>query len=139
MQFQEDIPPSLRLLVVDDEPIVGKRLQQVYSKMGYEVAAFTCPVTALEAMAEKPFQIVVTDLRMEGMDGWELLRRTRSLNPAARVIVISAFGQQETADQAMREGAYDFIAKPFRLDELKQAVFQATEDLLQGAEAAAAS
>lgn len=133
MQNREDSPPSLRLLVVDDEPIVGKRLRQIYAKMGYEVAVFTSPAAALEAMAEEPFEIVVTDLRMEGMDGWEVLRRTRSINPAARVIVISAFGQAETADQALRQGAYDFIAKPFRVDELKQVVFQATEDLLQGA------
>lgn len=128
---QQESFPALRLLVVDDEPIVGKRLQQVYGKLGFEVEIFTSSADALAAMAKKPFEIVVTDLRMEGMDGWEVLRQAHLLNPATRVIVISAYAQEETANLATRQGAFDFIAKPFRLDELKQVVYSAVEDLLR--------
>lgn len=130
MNEQQDVFPSLRLLVVDDEPIVGKRLQQVYTKLGFDVEIFTNSVDALAAMARKSFQIVVTDLRMDGMDGWEVLRQARSMNPRTRVIVITAYAQEETANKAVQLGAFDFIAKPFRLDELKQVVYSAVEDLL---------
>lgn len=129
IEQQEDFP-ALRLLVVDDEPIVGKRLQQVYGKLGFEVEIFTNSVDALTAMAEKPFQIVVTDLRMDGMDGWEVLRQARAMNPETRVIVITAYAQEETANKAAQLGAFDFIAKPFRLDELKQVVYAAVKDML---------
>lgn len=127
---KQEFPPVLRLLVVDDEPIVGKRLQQVYTKLGFDVEVFTRAEDALAAMALKPFEIVVTDLRMEGMDGWEVLRQTREMHPETRVIVITAYAQEETALRAVRQGAFDIIAKPFRLEELRQVVFAAVEDIL---------
>ena len=128
---QQEFIPALRLLVVDDEPIVGKRLQQVYGKLGFEVEVFTNAADALVAMARQPFEIVVTDLRMAGTDGWEVLRQARIMNPATRVIVITAYAQEETALKATRQGAFDLIAKPFRLDELKQVVYSAVEDMLR--------
>ncbi|MDH3393913.1 MAG: response regulator [Desulfobulbaceae bacterium] len=131
MLEQQESFPSIRLLVVDDEPIVGKRLQQVYVKLGFDVEIFTNSADALAAMVENPFQIVVTDLRMDGMDGWEVLRQARAINPETRVIVITAYAQDETANKAEQLGAFDFIAKPFRLDELKQVVYAAVEDLLR--------
>lgn len=127
---QQEFFSSLRLLVVDDESIVGKRLQQVYGKLGFDVEIFTSSADALAAMAQKPFQIVVTDLRMDGMDGWEVLRQARIMNPETRVIVITAYAQAETANKAVQLGAFDFIAKPFRLDELKQVIYAAVEDIL---------
>ncbi len=130
MLEQQEFPPSLRILVVDDEAIVGKRLQQVYGKLGFEVEIFTSAEAALEAMARQPFEIVVTDLRMDGMDGWEVLRQAKEMNPATRVIVISAYAQAETARTAFQLGAYDFIAKPFRLEELRQVVYAAVDELL---------
>jgi len=128
MNPQENTP-SIRLLVIDDEPIVGKRLQQAFGKLGLEVAIFTSPLPALEAMGRQPFDIVVTDLKMEGLDGIEVLRRARQLNPRARVIIITGYASQETAETAMQEGAFDFLAKPFRLEELKAAVNRALEEL----------
>ncbi len=122
-----------RLLVVDDEPIVGKRLQQVFGKMGFAVDAFTSPETAVAAMAKEPFDIVVSDLKMEGMDGIEVLRRAKALNPAARVIIITGFAEPETAERAYAQGVFDFIAKPFRLDELKQVINRALAELRQEA------
>lgn len=120
-------PPSL--LIIDDEPIVGKRLQQAFAKVGLEVAIFTSPLPAMAAMAQRPFDIVVTDLKMEGMDGIEVLRRARQLNSRVRVIIITGYASQETAEAASQEGVFDFLAKPFRLEELKAAVNRALEEL----------
>ena len=129
MNEEQEFPPALRLLVVDDEAIVGKRLQQVYGKLGFEVEVFTHPADALAAMARQPFEIVVTDLRMDGIDGWELLRQVREMNPATRVIIITAYVEEETTTKASQQGAFDIIAKPFRLEELRQVVYAAVEDL----------
>lgn len=90
-----------RLLVVDDEAIVGKRLQQVFGKMGFVVETHTDPASALEAMAERPFDIVVTDLKMEGIDGMEVLSRVKGINPEARVIIITGYAQSETEDDTL--------------------------------------
>ena len=116
-----------RLLVVDDESIVGKRLKQVFSKIGFEVETYTEAAPAMAAMAEKPFDIVVTDLKMEGMDGMEVLKRVRALNPRTQVIIITGYASPATAELAEQQGVFEFLAKPFRLDELKQVIFRALE------------
>jgi len=116
-----------RLLVVDDESIVGKRLKQVFSKIGFEVETYTEPAPAMAAMAEKPFDIVVTDLKMDGMDGMEVLKRVREMNPRTQVIIITGYASQATAELAQQQGVFEFLTKPFRLDELKQVIFRALE------------
>lgn len=117
----------VRLLVVDDEPIVGKRLRQAFGKMGFEVEIETSGKPALELMRKKPFDIVVTDLKMAGIDGMEVLSTVKRLNPSTQVIIITGYAEQDTADQAFREGVFDFIAKPFRLEELKQVIVRALD------------
>lgn len=116
-----------RLLVVDDEPIVGKRLKQVFGKIGFEIETFTDSASALAAMAEKSFDIVVTDLKMEGIDGIEVLKRVRAMNPETRVIIITGYASPDTAELAQQQGVFAFLAKPFRLDELKQVIYRAME------------
>ncbi|MBU0664821.1 MAG: response regulator [Proteobacteria bacterium] len=117
----------VRLLVVDDEPIIGKRLRQVFSKMGFEIETYTEATAAMAAMAAKPFDIVVTDLKMDGMDGMEVLRRVRIMNPHTQVIIITGYASSETAELARRQGVFEFLAKPFRLDDLKQVIVRALE------------
>lgn len=114
-----------RLLVIDDEAIVGKRLKQIFNKAGFTVEAFTDPVAAMQAMADSPFDIVVTDLKMEPMDGMEVLKRAKAINPACKVIVITGYASIETAEMARGQGVFSFLAKPFRLDELKQVISEA--------------
>lgn len=126
---------SMRLMVIDDEPTVGRRLKQVLAKSGFEVEAFTSPVAALERMAEKPFDIVVTDFRMKEMNGMQVLKKIRTLYPRTKVIIITGYARIETATEAFREGGFDFIAKPFRLDELRTSIFRAARSI----EAAASS
>ncbi len=121
-----------RLLVVDDEPIVGKRLHQVFTKIGFEIETYTDSATALDAIAERPFDVVVTDLKMEGIDGIEVLKRVRRHNPATQVIIITGYASPDTAELAQQEGVFAFLAKPFRLDELKQVIFRAIETQNQG-------
>lgn len=118
---------NTRLMVVDDEPIVGKRLKQVFGKIGFEIETYTDSASALAAMAEKSFDIVVTDLKMEGIDGIEVLKRVRKMNPATRVIIITGYASPNTAELAQQHGVFAFLAKPFRLDELKQVIYRAME------------
>lgn len=119
---------TTRLLVVDDEPIVGKRLKQVFDKIGFAIETYTDSAAALAAMAEKPFDIVVTDLKMEGIDGIEVLKRAKAMNPETRVIIITGYASPDTAELAEQEGVFAFLAKPFRLDELKQVISRAMEN-----------
>ncbi|MEW6426423.1 MAG: response regulator [Thermodesulfobacteriota bacterium] len=114
-----------RLLVVDDEAIVGKRLKQVFGKIGFHIESFTEPAAAVAAMSANPFDIVVTDLKMEGMDGLQVAQRTLAVNPAARVIIITGYASPETAEAARDCGVFAFLAKPFRLDELKEIIVRA--------------
>lgn len=120
-----------RLLVIDDEAIVGKRLLQVFGKMGFVVESFDNPIPAMEAAASRSFDIVVTDLKMEGMDGMEVFSRVRQLNPSARVIIITGYAQPETEEEAFKLGVFDFIPKPFRLEQLKESILRAVEELDQ--------
>ena len=118
---------NTRLLVVDDEPIVGKRLKQVFDKIGFEVETYTDSASALAAIKDKSFDIVVTDLKMEGIDGIEVLKRVRAMNPGTQVIIITGYASPDTAELAQKHGVFAFLAKPFRLDELKQVIYRAVE------------
>jgi len=119
----------LRLLVIDDEAIVGKRLLQVFGKMGFTVEVFDNPVHAMEVSATDPFDIVVTDLKMAGMDGMEVLAQVRQHNSSTRVIIITGYAQPETEEEAFKLGVFDFIPKPFRLEELKESILRAVDEL----------
>ena len=120
-----------RLLVIDDEVIVGKRLLQVFGKMGFNVEVFESPLPAMEAAERYPFDIVVTDLKMAEMDGLEVLTRVKKINPATRVIIITGYAQPETEKEAFEKDVFDFIPKPFRLEQLKEAILLAVKELEQ--------
>ena len=106
---------KLRILVLDDEPIVGNRLRPALAKSGYEVTAVTTGAEALRLIDESHFDIVVTDIRMEGIDGLDVLRHVRARSPRTLVIMITGFATVEVAREALTMGAFDFIAKPFKL------------------------
>ncbi len=119
----------IRLLIVDDEPIVGKRLRQIFEKVGYQVSVFTQGRPALEELQKNIYDIVVTDLKMEDVDGMMILAAAREKNPGIKVIIITAFAEMETAREAFRKGVFDFISKPFQVDTLKQAIFKAEKEI----------
>ncbi len=119
----------LQVLVLDDEPIVGKRLQPALAKVGCDVEVFDAPRPALERIAVKRFDIVVTDIRMEEVDGIEVLEKVLARWPETRVIMITGYATVEVAREAMAKGAFDFIAKPFKPQELRDVIAKAAEAL----------
>ncbi|MFP5240212.1 MAG: response regulator [Acidobacteriota bacterium] len=110
------------ILVLDDEPIVCKRLKPFFQKAGYEVEAFTNPAEALECVSRRSFDVVITDLKMEGLDGLAFLGKVKTLHPKTGVIVITGFATMETARESFRKGVFDFVAKPFKLAEILDGV-----------------
>lgn len=117
-----------RLLVIDDEQIVGRRLKHVFSKIGFEVEVFTDAQEALKEISKKAFDVVITDLKMDKIDGIEILGHVKSISPDTQVIIITGYASEETSSVAYKRGVFEFLAKPFRLDTLKQIIFRALED-----------
>ncbi|HEY6002206.1 MAG TPA: sigma-54 dependent transcriptional regulator [Anaeromyxobacter sp.] len=116
-----------RLLVVDDEPIALKNLERVLVKEGYDVTAASSGPAALKHLRQRGFDVVLTDLRMEKVDGMEVLRRSREIDPDVEVILITGYATIDTAIEAMKHGAYHYVAKPFKLDEVRKVVGEAAE------------
>ena len=121
--------PLLKVLLLDDEPIVGKRLKPALAKIGCEVEFFEDPKPALERLAEQEFDIVVTDIRMDEIDGMQVLKRVHEKWPRTKVIMITGYAMMSLAREAMEEGAFDFIAKPFKPDDLRRVIAKAAEAL----------
>ena len=107
-----------RILVVDDEDSLRWVLEKGLRQAGYEVAAVKDGTAALESFGAEPFDVVFLDVRMPGVDGLTALGRLRDIRPDACVVVMTAHGTMDTAIQAMQRGAYDYLAKPFDLDEV---------------------
>jgi DNA-binding NtrC family response regulator len=116
-----------RLLIVDDEEIALRNLQHVMEKEGYRVTATKSGAAAEALLQKQGFDVVLTDLRMEGVDGMDVLKKSRELQPEAEVIFITGYATAESAVQALKHGAFYYIAKPFRLDEVRKVVAEALE------------
>lgn len=129
MTDEETAMPKLSILVLDDEPIVGKRLKPALAKSGYDVDVVESGAEALKLIDERTYDIVVTDIRMEGVDGLDVLRHVRTRTPRTLVIMITGFATVEVARQALTMGAFDFIAKPFKLDDLRATILRAADKL----------
>jgi two-component system, NtrC family, response regulator AtoC len=114
-----------RLLVVDDDSVTRELLREVFEKEGYEVIQAASGEEALSRLNEAGCPLVISDIRMLGMDGIELLGRVRKIAPETFVILMTGFGNLEGAVRAVQEGAYDYISKPFRIQELKNLVARA--------------
>ncbi|MBI4557755.1 MAG: sigma-54-dependent Fis family transcriptional regulator [Candidatus Hydrogenedentes bacterium] len=115
------------ILVVDDEKLMREFVEEALLRAGYEVKAVANAREALEMVPKKNFDVVVTDLKMVPVDGLELLRRIRAESPETHGIVMTAYGTIETAVAAMKEGADDYILKPFAPDALELTVARALE------------
>jgi len=113
------------ILILDDEPIVSKRLKPSLEKKGYEVETFTESVEALKRVKERSFDIVITDLKMEGVSGMEFLTEVKERSPRTEVIVITGFATMETAKESFQKGVFDFLAKPFKLGEITEVIQKA--------------
>jgi two-component system response regulator PilR (NtrC family) len=113
---------SASILVVDDEPAIQDILTWSLAAEGYNVATAASGEEALTRFAEQDFDVIVTDIVMPGLNGLDLLERSRVLNPRASVIVMTAYAALETAIIALRRGAADYLEKPFSVEVLKQRV-----------------
>jgi DNA-binding NtrC family response regulator len=117
----------LSVMIVDDEEIVCKRLKPAIEKMGCDVEAYLNPVEALKRIDEKHFDIVVTDVRMEEVDGIQVLDHVNQKSPSTAVIVITGYAMVVLAREAMTKGAFDFISKPFKPDDIRRVILKAAE------------
>ncbi|MHC4953167.1 MAG: sigma-54-dependent transcriptional regulator [Planctomycetota bacterium] len=115
------------VLVVEDDKVALDLLAEVLRQRGFEVRATETAENALAMIRERPAQVIVTDIRLASMDGLALLRELRSSAALVQVIVMTAFGSLETAVEAIREGAFDYVSKPFRMDEMVKMVERALE------------
>ena len=120
---------KLEVMLVDDEPIVGKRLAPALKKYGYDVEVFENPVKAVDRFREKEFDVVVTDMRMEKLNGIQVLEQVMARSPKTKVIFITGYATVENAREALVKGAFDFIAKPFKPNDLRMAIVKAAMSL----------
>jgi len=118
---------STKLLIVDDEAVAVKNLNHIFTKSGYQVTARTSGVGGYEALEKHHFDVVITDLRMEKVDGMAILERALVLDPDMAVILLTGHGSYDSAVEAMKLGAYHYIAKPYRLDEIREIVKNAAD------------
>lgn len=120
---------KLEVLLLDDEPIVGRRLKPALEKIGCSVEVFENPHTALERIDEKLFDIVVSDIRMDDIDGIQILDHVIEKSQHTKVILITGYAMMSLAREAMEKGAFDFIAKPFQPDDLRAVIAKAAKAL----------
>ena len=119
----------LRIMIIDDENIVGKRLKPALEKGGDIVEAFEEGEKALARFDESPFDIVVTDIRMDKIDGIQILEHIMTKSARTKVIIITGYATVEIAREALSKGAFDFIAKPFKPGDLRAIIERASAEL----------
>ncbi len=113
------------ILVVDDEDLARRNLEHVLSREGYDVVSVNSGGAALDLLQERSFDLVLTDLRMEKVDGMAVLKKSRELQPYTEVIMITGYATVDTAVRSMKEGAYHYVAKPYKIDEVRAVVREA--------------
>jgi two-component system response regulator HydG len=117
----------MRILVVDDEEVVRESLRSWFEEEGYAVETAAGGREALARLAERPWDLFILDIKMPGMDGLELQHRIRDAFPNAVIIIMTAYASVDTAVRAMKEGAHDYITKPFDPEDLDRVVKNALE------------
>jgi two-component system response regulator HydG len=120
-----DAPPTV--LIVDDEPGILDSLQKVFERESLRVLTAHGGAEALELLRREPVSILLTDLLMPGMSGLDLLKASKSVSPETETILMTAYGTVENAVEAMRQGAYDFVIKPYKRAHVVRAVSKALE------------
>ena len=118
---------AARILIVDDESIARENLGYVLRKEGFETVCVDSGTKALQELESRDFDLVMTDLRMQGMDGMEVVALTREKYPSTEVIVVTGYATVNTAVEAMQKGAFYYLPKPYQIDEVRILVRQAIE------------
>ncbi|HVP56883.1 MAG TPA: sigma-54 dependent transcriptional regulator [bacterium] len=117
-----------RIMVADDEKLMNDFIREILRRKGYEVDQAFDGKTATRLLAERSYDLVITDKRMPGADGIEVLQAAAKCQPAAKVIVMTAYGSVEGAVEAMRLGAFDYVMKPFDANQIEETVDRALEE-----------
>jgi DNA-binding NtrC family response regulator len=120
---------QLSVLLVDDEPLVGLRLRPALEKNGYRVETSEDGAQAIARIGQEVFDIVVTDIRMEPLDGLKVLEAALKRSARTKVIIITGYATVELAREAMAKGAFEVIAKPFRPNDLREVIAKAVRAL----------
>ncbi len=116
-----------RIMVIDDEKIVGDMAKLSLEQDGYSVETFLNAEPALKRLQEETFDVVVTDYKMKGIDGMEVLKTVKDRYPKTQVIMITAFANLDAAIEALRRDVHDFFPKPVKIKELKASIKRALE------------
>jgi len=125
-EIQEEMG-AVNILIVDDEEIMRNMLKDVLTEAGYQVWSAAGGQEAISLLKETDFTIVITDMRMPGMDGVEVTKKFKASKPEICIIVITGYASIQSAMEVLKEGAYDYISKPFNIDEIKVVVRRAVE------------
>ncbi len=128
IQLSQQERKKFRILVVDDELIVRDSLKEILDEEGYAVEMAGSGPEALEALAQQPYQLMLLDIKMPGMDGVEVLQKAKDAHPDLSVLMMTAYATVETAVEAMKIGALDYLIKPFEPDKLIPMVLRIYED-----------
>jgi DNA-binding NtrC family response regulator len=115
-----EIKNRIKILLLDDEPIVAERVKSSLEMSGYYVDSFISSKDAIDNLKKVKYDILITDLKMSSPDGIEVLQIARELQPDIKAIVITGFATKQTAETVMNKGAVEFLAKPFKLSQLKK-------------------
>ena len=116
-----------RILVADDHDALRRGLALALREAGHDIQEAGNGNAAIEKLHESYFDVVVSDLKMGGSDGLDVLRTTKSMHPTTAVILMTAFGSVTTAVEAMKHGAFDYVQKPFEIEEMEMKVEKALE------------
>jgi DNA-binding NtrC family response regulator len=116
-----------RILIVDDEAIARENLEHILRKDGYDVVTADSGIAALKKLSKTEFDLVMTDLKMKQVDGMEVLARTKEQYPNTEVVMLTAYATLSTAIEAMQKGAYHYIPKPYKIDEVRMIAKRALE------------
>lgn len=117
-----------KILIVDDELDILELLEMIIAeRTSHQVVTTNNPLEVPPLLKQDPFDLLITDLRMPGLSGMDLIREAQTIDPDMPVIVITAYGSSQSAEEAITEGAYDYITKPFRKDQIIITINRAME------------
>ena len=128
------ISEAPRILIVDDEPKICEFVGALLQREGYEVDSTTRPRIALEKLQAEPYSLIITDLKMPEMDGFEFSRQVRGMDTEIPLVMMTGFATITTAIQALREGVDDYVTKPFKIDEMRKVVSRVLAKAILAAE-----
>jgi DNA-binding response OmpR family regulator len=114
-----------RILVMEDDKTISAALEMILTEAGYDVDVAGTGENALELFDQKPFDLIIADLKLPGISGMEVIKQVKEKNPKVEVIVITGVGTQPIAEEALELGAHDFLPKPFTDDQIKTAIDEA--------------